>query len=235
MTLQIKRPYYPPAAKVDAANAASREKWLKERVPDTHIRIEFMAWAWEGRLLGEVGDKHVKSIDGGWLNELCQLCLPDGTVIEGSTVDLPNDRICANAAILREERESGVSYVRLHPEDMAEVRAIGKSVALQGEMLDAATESAMDYIVGLSERVKLTEKELAVATALKEHGTLAEAARALEIKHGKGKGFSQPNVVKIANRIKEKIAGATGRNPKSLFTSQEPDRHKRPPEGTNRK
>lgn len=219
------------SGKVEAAAAAEWKRWPKERVPDTQIRIEFMAWAWEGRLLGE----HVKSIDGGEINKLCQLVLPDGTVIEGRTVDLPNDRIQTNAAILREERESGVSYVRLHPDDLAEVRAIGKGVALQGEMLDAATNNATDFIVAYGSQVKLDEQEQAVAEAWKEHKTLSAAARALEIKYGKGKGFSQPNVVKIADRIKKKISGATGRNPKSLFTTQEPERHDRPPDGTLRR
>ena len=135
MALNIKPKYYPPAprkanfpdapkglskaalekwmretsGKVDAAIAAENARWQKEREPDTQIRIEFMAWAWEGR---EIGGEHVKSIDGAWM-DVHGLHLPDGRVIHGRGVDLPNDRICANAAILREERESGVSYERI--------------------------------------------------------------------------------------------------------------------------
>ena len=87
------------SGKVDEAQKAENAKWRKERVPDTRIRIEFMEWAWEGRLLGEVGDKHVESIEGAWL-DVHGLHLPDGRVVHGRAVKLPDGRIVANKAIL---------------------------------------------------------------------------------------------------------------------------------------
>lgn len=154
MTLNIRRIYFPPeprkvnfpdapagltvpelkkwmgetSGKVEAAIAAERARWMKERVPDTHIRIEFMSWVWVGRLLGEVGEKHVESIDGGELDEACRLRLPDGRVIHGGTEDLPNDRICANGAILHEERESGVSQSRPGTEADKIIEAVEKAM-----------------------------------------------------------------------------------------------------------
>ncbi len=91
------------SGKVGEAQEAENAKWRKERVPDTQIRIEFMDWAWDGRLLGEVGDKHVASIDGAWL-DVHGLHLPDGRVVHGRAVKLPDGRIVANEAILRAER-----------------------------------------------------------------------------------------------------------------------------------
>jgi len=239
MTLQIKRPYYPPAAKVDAANAASREKWLKERVPDTHIRIEFMAWAWEGRLLGEVGDKHVKSIDGGWLNELCQLCLPDGTVIEGSTVDLPNDRICANAAILREERESGVFYGQM-AEVAAKIDATHRHVEALAEVVPemqnyllAAVDDALAFNLEMGKQLQLSPKEQVVLEAVRAAGgQTPKASRELVKKYGKGKGYSQGNVWKIVAAVNERIKAKKGLG---VFDTQKPTRYAKPPDGTLRR
>ncbi len=133
------------------------------------------------------------------------------------------------------KRDSGESYVRLHPEDMKEVRAIRKGVALQGEMLDAATAEAVGFIVEIGKRIDLTPKEREVAEAMREHRTVSATSRALIIKHGRNKGYSQPNVSKIVDRIRKKIGKETGRIPESIFTTQEPERHKLPPDGTTRR
>lgn len=95
------------SGEVERTSAAAWDHWLSIREPDAQIRIEFMSWAWVGRLLGE---GKVNSLDEARLNDAFELILKDGRIVHGHTEDLPNDRICANAAILREERESGISY-----------------------------------------------------------------------------------------------------------------------------
>ena len=134
----------------------------------------------------------------------------------------------------REPRVSGAE-VRLDADTQAKIDALAKNVPLMGEMLDAANEDALSFKLSFGDRVKLTEKELIVAQAIRDNGTISAAARALQIKYPKGKGFSQGNVSKIVKGIRAKVAKETGRNPKSLFAVQEPERHACPPDGTNRK
>lgn len=99
------------SGKVDAAIAAENARWQRERVPDTQIRIEFMAWAWEGH---ESGGEHVKNLDGAWL-DMHGLHLPDGRVVHGRAVELPNDRILANKAVLDMELATAQDQIRPPP------------------------------------------------------------------------------------------------------------------------
>ena len=263
MTLDIKPTYHPPAArtvnfpdhpkglskaalekwmgetsgKVDAAIAAENERWQRERVPDTQIRIEFMAWAWEGR---EIGGQHVKSIDGAWL-DVHGLHLPDGRVVEHfRAVDLPNDRICSNAAILREERESGVSYVRLEPEEAAKLEATHKRVEALAEVVPemhnyflAAVDDALSFKIEMGKQFPLSDKERIVLEAVQAvGGDTMKASRALITRYGKGKGYSQGNVWKIVEAVNTRIKAKRGQG---AFDSHEPTRYAHAPEGTNRK
>ena len=91
---------------LEEAIKAERKRWLASREPVTRIEIEFMAWKWFGGIAG----LHIETIDGGRLDELCRMVLPDGTLISGRVEDLPDGRVVRNAAILREERESGIDY-----------------------------------------------------------------------------------------------------------------------------
>ncbi len=94
---------------VEKQQMAAFNHWKETKEKAVSIRIEFMSWAWHCRVIGE----HVQDIDGAWLDDGCCLCLPDGREIQGHIDELPDLRICANAAVLREERESGVSYEML--------------------------------------------------------------------------------------------------------------------------
>ena len=210
ITLEIKRAYYPPAAltaifptppkglskaelekwmgetsgKVDEANAAAREKWLKERVPDTHIRIEFMAWAWEGREIGEIGGEHIKSIDGGELDEACRLRLPDGRVIHGRTVDLPNDRICANAAILGEERASGIPQGRIDERLDRIERTVDEIILPMRNKMGEMIKGGLKMWMEVGRKAKLDEKELLIFWAMLRTKEIGSRAATLMTEEG---------------------------------------------------
>ena len=225
------------SGKVEAAIAYERDRWMKERVPDTHIRIEFMSWAWEGR---DVGGEHVKSIDDGELDEACRLRLPDGRVMHGRTEDLPNDRICANGAILHEERESSVSYVRLEPEEAAKLDATNKRVEALANVVPemqnyffAAVDDALTFNLEMGKQLQLSPKEQIVLEAVRAAGgDTSKASRELVKKHGKGKGYSQSNIWKIVDDVNRRIKSKKGLG---AFDSPKTIRHTHPPEGTDRK
>lgn len=225
------------SGKVDAAIAAENARWQRERVPDTQIRIEFMAWAWEGH---ESGGEHVKTLDGARLDvHGLHLPPPDGRVIHGRTVDLPNDRICANAAILREERESGVFYGQM-AEVAAKIDATHRHVEALAEVVPemqnyllAAVDDALAFNLEMGKQLQLSPKEQVVLEAVRAAGgQTPKASRELVKKYGKGKGYSQGNVWKIVAAVNERIKAKKGLG---VFDTQKPTRYAKPPDGTLRR
>ena len=107
-----------------------------------------------------IDEGHVESIDGAFLDEACCLQLPDGRIVHGRPEDLPNDRICANGTVLREERESGVSHVAFG-EQLCRIETQGAD----NSRLLHRVNYKVDGVPPLIQRVKEKNRPLSVGAA----------------------------------------------------------------------